>query len=129
VLIFFFSSACPVQDISILQTLRSLCPTLPIFFVHMSTSVDTMNLPEVDRNEVLNHGTLNFTSENERRNSGLEANKENAKSSSDILSQLSQLGKLCILKSDGKVFLLFSVSSKSKKKFFRRTDFCRIRLP
>jgi len=54
-----------MQDVNHLQLVRSLSTNLPIFFVHMPSSEETSGMTEVDRNEFINHGGLNFTAESD----------------------------------------------------------------
>jgi len=98
--LFFFN----LQDIFQLQTIRSILPTLPIFFVNMPSCEDSSGLTEVDRNEIMNHGVLNFTAEHalSNQNHSLSSNtpsnsfesdtESRRRSSSPILEQLTSLG-------------------------------------
>ena len=90
--------------------LRSLSPTLPIFFVHMPSSEETSGLTEVDRNEYMNHGALSFTTEQEER--GKKTNvqqKQEHQPNSAIISQLITLGKVQFI--IGKLFSVFCHSN------------------
>ncbi|CAG7730603.1 unnamed protein product [Allacma fusca] len=83
------------EDIHQLQMIRSLLPTLPIFFVHMPSSEETSGLTEVDRNEYMNHGTLSFTTEHEERGKKTNAlQRQESQPNSAIISQLTTLGLL-----------------------------------
>lgn len=70
-----------------MQLLRSLLPTLPIFFVHIPSPDELSGLTEVDRNELMNHGGLNFTSE-KRFENGI-----NSHSSSESLDDENDINK------------------------------------
>lgn len=70
-----------------------MAPTLPIFFVQIPSTAETSGLTEADRNEMMKHGQLNFTTEN-----GASVTNLNLKKSESIVDQLNSLGMKSIFK-------------------------------
>ncbi|OXA45764.1 dual serine/threonine and tyrosine protein kinase [Folsomia candida] len=78
----------PEDELQLL-ILRCQAPTIPIFFVQTPSSEETSGLTEADCNEMMKHGQLNFTSENDSV-----SKNPNAQNCASIVDQLVPLGFL-----------------------------------